>query len=227
MIVAARNLNAPVKARPADREIAQAALDKGDHFIAAAVRLQKAVGLEQLEQRVFIIGQTEKPAFLDRPLNRRPLWGKLRIALAFDQFAFVIISFVADGIPAFIAVEIKVALGLHRLPNGLTGFVVILFNCSDKTVKADVERIIHCAEIARHLIGEFARRDALLLSFAGHFEPVLIRARLKTNIAAPQTLETRDNIGRNRFICVANMRATIGIVDRGGDIEGFRHWPAR
>ena len=39
------------------------------------------------------------------------------------------------------------------------------------------------------------------------------------HVAALGALEPRHHVGGNRFIGVADMRTTIGVADRGGDVE--------
>ena len=56
------------------------------------------------------------------------------------------------------------------------------------------------------------------MGLSGHFEAVLIGARLEPHFATAKTLEPRDDIRRNGLIGVANMRAAIGIADGRGDV---------
>ena len=60
---------------------------------------------------------------------------------------------------------------------------------------------------ARHFLGEAGRRDALLARRLGHFEAVLVGAGQEEDVAAPEPLEARDRIGRDRLIGMADMRA--------------------
>ena len=53
----------------------------------------------------------------------------------------------------------------------------------------------------------------------GHLQPVLVGAGEKKHILAVEPLKTRQRIGRDRLIGVANVRQTVGVRDSGRDIE--------
>ena len=118
MIGRSRHFHAPVKAGPRDAEVAQATLDKADHFVAAAIGTDEVglVGIKS-EQPVLIVRQAEEPAFLDGPFDRRSLWRQARAALPVGQFLFLVIRLVTDRIPTLVAVEIQVPICLHRFPD--------------------------------------------------------------------------------------------------------------
>src|SRR3546814_18906042 len=42
----------------------------------------------------------------------------------------------------------------------------------------------------------------------------------ESDVTAARALKPRHDIGRDRFISVADMRTAIGVADRGGDVEG-------
>ena len=148
-------------------------------------------------------------------------------ALAFDQFAFVVIGFVANRVPAFVAIEIEVALLLHRLPDRLARAVVIGIGGADKTVVGNVQNIEQFLEMARHFIRELTRRAADVAGFLGHLQTVFVGPCLEADFTAAQALEAGDNISRDRLVGMADMRLAIGIVDRGGEVIGFSHRLAR
>jgi hypothetical protein len=52
---------------------------------------------------------------------------------------------------------------------------------------------------------------------------MLVGAGLEEDVAAVLALETRDRVGGDHLIGVPDMRAAIGIMDRGGDVEGIGH----
>src|SRR3546814_1876222 len=49
---------------------------------------------------------------------------------------------------------------------------------------------------------------------------MFVGARDHPHVAAAHPLEPRHRVGGDRLIGMADMRATIGIADRGGDVEG-------
>ena len=78
MVLAAWNLDAPVKAGARDGQVFQPAFYKFDCFIFTALGAHELwVGRVIIQQRLFIFGQPEKPAFFNRPLNRCALGGQL------------------------------------------------------------------------------------------------------------------------------------------------------
>jgi hypothetical protein len=52
---------------------------------------------------------------------------------------------------------------------------------------------------------------------------MLVGARLEAHVASQSALETRDGVGGDRLISMADVRRTIGIADRGRDVEGLGH----
>ena len=61
------------------------------------------------EQLILIFGQAEEPRLLLCPFNGRALGGQLDAPFPVDQLFLIIKGFIADGIPTFIAVKIKIA----------------------------------------------------------------------------------------------------------------------
>ena len=177
----------------------------------------------QRQQLVLILVEPEEPAFLDRPFDRRALGRDLAPLPVFDQLVLAIIGLVADRVPAFVAIEIQVAIGLHRLPDGLAGAVVVVLRGLDEAIIADIKSVTHFLEILRHFIRQRARRGLQLARFLQHLQTMHVGTGLEAHVTAHQPLETRDDIGGDRLIGVADMRATIGIADRGGDIIRFAH----
>src|SRR5687767_6985868 len=52
---------------------------------------------------------------------------------------------------------------------------------------------------------------------------MLVGAGHEEDVAAAEALEARDRVGRDRLIGMAYVRRTVGIADRGGDVEGVSH----
>src|SRR3546814_1713323 len=117
--------NAPIETRPRNREVRQAATNEAQDFIPSAIGLDKFwIALDMRDQPVGIGGQTEKPAFLDGPFNRRTLGGEFDVPFPFGQFLFIVKSFVANRIPAFVTALIDIAICFHRLTQGLARGIV-------------------------------------------------------------------------------------------------------
>ncbi len=221
MIRRAGHLHAPVEGRARDAEILQARLDEAQHFVAAALGLDELgmLGVE-LEQRFLIFGETEEPAFLDRPLDRRTLWRELLAILAVYDLLVAIIGFVAHRVPALVAAGVKIAGIRHGLPDRLAGIMVRGLSRADKAVIADAKSIIHFLEVGRHFFGKLGRRYVPRTRRLGHLQAMLVGAGLEENVAAHHPRGACDRVGRDRLIGMADVRPSIGIGNRRGDGEG-------
>ena len=98
---------------------------------------------------------------------------------------------------------------------------------ADETVVRDVQCIEQILEVPGHFVGEVARGLAQVACLLSHLQTMLVGPCLEPHFASTQALEAGDDIGRDRFIGMADMRLAIGIVDRSGKVVGFSHWPAR
>src|SRR3982751_1392215 len=56
-----------------------------------------------------------------------------------------------------------------------------------------------------------------------HLQPVLVGTGLEADFTPLTALKTRDGVGGDRFIRVANMRRTVRVADGSGDVEGVAH----
>src|SRR5205085_7913503 len=130
----------------------EAAFDEAHHLVAPGVRTDEArVGFVMLEQPVLIGREAEEPALLDRPLGERALGRELLAGLGGVKLLLVIIGFVADRVPAFVAAVIGVALVRHRLPDRLAGAVMVGLGRPDEAIERDLKTFVHTAEKRRHL----------------------------------------------------------------------------
>ena len=105
--------------------------------------------------------------------------------------------------------------------------MVVIIRGADKSIIGDIKFIEQIPEMARHFICQFARSHPQIARLLRHFQAMLIRPRLKTNLAPHQPLETGNDIGSNRFIGMADMWLAIGVVDCGGNVIRISHWLAR
>src|SRR4051795_7972938 len=108
MMVAVGHRDAPVETGAGNAEILQPAFDKAQNFVTAGIGLNevRVLGIV-IEQRLLIFGKAEEPALLDRPFDRRALRRQLCASLIVGELVFLVISLVADGVPTFVAVEVK------------------------------------------------------------------------------------------------------------------------
>ena len=222
MVRRTRHFDAPIKAGARYAQILQSAFDEAKHFIAAAFGADK-FGLfgKELEQWFLIFRQAKEPGFFGCPLNGRPLWRQLRARSIGLQLTLIIESLIANRIPAFVSIKVKVACCFHRLPQSLASNSVPGFGGADECVERYVKFRTHIFEIACHFIREFKRLAPCRPRSLDHFEAMFIRAGHKADIAAHEPLKTRNGVGCNGFISMADVRLTVGIGYCGGDIKGF------
>jgi hypothetical protein len=223
VVLAAGHLDAPVEAGAADREVAQPALDEAPDLVQAARRAHEVgiVAVER-EQRLLVLRQAEEPGFLDRPFDRRALRRELFAPLALRQLALVVIGLVAHRVPALVAVEVEVAVRLHRPPDRLARAVVLVLGGAEEAVVGNSRRS-NRARKWFDISSPVARGDAQLARLLRHLEPVLVGPGLEAHLAAHQPLEAGDDVGRDRLVGMADVRLAVGIMDRGGDVVGLSH----
>jgi hypothetical protein len=90
-------------------------------------------------------------------------------------------------------------------------------------VIAHIQFVPQSDELFGHGGDELLRRNTLFLGRSLHFLPVLIDAGEKENIFTLQPMIARDDIGQHFLVGMPYMRRRVGVIDRGGDEEGFRH----
>ena len=147
VVIAARNLDPPVKAGARHGKIAQPCFYEGDHLVAAAFRAQETGSFQEGQQLVLIGGETKEPAFLNGPFDRCALGRELLAALALGQLALVVIGFVADRVPAFVAIEIEVAIRFHAPPQFLGRGMVARFRGAQEYVIGHIQSVAHINEM--------------------------------------------------------------------------------
>src|SRR5258708_20666371 len=96
-----------------------------------------------VEQRPLVFGQPKEPALLNRPLNRRAVRRELCAVFGADEFVRLVISLVADRVPTFIAIEVKVSPLLHRLPDRSALSIMILLRSANESIVRHLKHIAH------------------------------------------------------------------------------------
>src|SRR5215203_1814148 len=81
----------------------------------------------------------------------------------------------------------------------------------------DARKVLEACGVA---IREFAGPQALALSGLYHLETVLVGAGEKEHLAALEPAPAGDRVGRDHLVGMPNMRLTVGIGDRSGDVIG-------
>ena len=132
--------------------------------------------LVQRQQFLLIFGQFEKPCLFCGPLHRRALWREFLAPLACLQLIFCVKGLVAYRIPAFIAIEIQIAIGLHCFPQSLAGFMMRRLAGTPEAIMIYIKLLAHLYEIRRHFISKFDRINTGVTSRLDHFQPMFVGA---------------------------------------------------
>ena len=163
----------------------------------------------------------KKVALLLDPFDRRAVRAKPLALVVEPRLAFVVIGLVAHRVPAGIFVEIDVAVRLHALPDRVRGAVVARLGGADEVVVRELEFFHHGLE-ARHVaLDQLPRRQIFLGRRLQHFDAVLVGAGEEEYVAAVEPGKASDGVGGDRFIGVADMRRTVRVRNRGGDVIGL------
>src|ERR1700730_1503324 len=172
----------------------------------------------EIEQLLLVGGELEKIALLLDPFDRRTLRADTFARVVEPGLVLVVIRFIAHRGPAGILAEVNVARRFHLLPDGDRRTMVALFGGSDEYVVRAVESLHHGLE-TRHVAFDQLRWGELLLRRSlQHFDAVLIGTGDEEHVVAVEPHETRDCIGRDRLVGMADMGRAIGIGDGRGEI---------
>src|SRR5262249_20112002 len=114
--------------------------------------------------------------------------------------------------------EINIARRLHPLPDTNRCTMMARFGGADELVVRAVEPLHHLLE-ARHVAFDQLRWGELLLRRGlQHFNAVLVGAADEEHVVAVEPHETRECIGRDRLVGMADMGRAIGIGDGRGEV---------
>ena len=146
MVGRTRYRNAPVEAGARDAEVLETAFDEAQDLVPPALGPDEVrIFAIQLKEPLLVFRKAEEPGLLCRPLDGRALGRQLLAALSRDELAFIVECFVADRIPALVAIEVKVARLFHRLPDGDAGAVVPRLGRPDERIVGDIQFRAHIA----------------------------------------------------------------------------------
>jgi hypothetical protein len=105
----------------------------------------------------------------------------------------------------------------------LNDFLVPITRCLCPFIVSDIQLLPQIDELLSDAFNEFCRWYARFRCRLLDLLSVLIDAGQKENVFAFEPMIARNHIGQHFFVSVANMRRRIGIIDRRGDEECFRH----
>ena len=89
---------------------------------------------------------------------------------------------------------------------------------ADEIVVGTAQHLDHAAENSGIAVGQFDGRDPFLLGRLLHLLPMLVGACQEEDVLAVKAGKTGQDIRRDGRVGVADMRDTVGIEDRRGDV---------
>src|SRR5581483_3712859 len=211
---------APLDRGPADRKVAQALLYERDHFVAA--RLGKdEIGLVfvELQQPVLEFGELEiEILFGDR--LRGPSAIRARIA----GFRFADVEFVEDAILSGVGAFVDITVLETPVEQVLDHAGVLGVGGALEPVDLQAQDFPLPAEFLRNEIGELLRRPAGGAGGALDLLAMLVGAGGEDyRLEALHALKALDRVGGDGRIGVADVRSSVDVVDRRGEVV-FAHF---
>ena len=216
--------HAPVERGPRDRQIAQPTGDEADHLVAPHVGCDEVrMGAVVLEQLVAVGRQPEEVGLLLGPRHRRARLDRDPHAVAFLDLVLGEEPLVAHRVPARVSAQVDVAGVVHPPPDLLGGAEMVGVAGADEPVERDVEALLHALEHLGVGAGQLGGRHTELGGGLGHLLAVDVGAGQEPHVEAVESLEPGDGVGGDLLVGVADVRRTVGVVDRRGDVVGLAH----
>ena len=213
-----RQRNPPLQRRAADREIAQPAAHKRDHFIAARLRADEfRVFLIVGEQALLEGRELEEIVFFRNGLGRP---AALRAGIARPTFRGV--EFIGDAILPRVIAFIDIAVFPDRFENLPHRCRMFLVGSPNEGVKFNPQAPPLFPKQRRDLVGELLRREAGGLGRALHLLPMLIGPAEQEGVVALHLLIPANRVGHNGAVGVPQVRRRVYVVERSCQIE-FLH----
>ena len=98
-----------------------------------------------------------------------------------------------------------------------------IFGRANEIVVTDVESFPEIVIVRDDAIGELDRQHAFLRGAPLDFLSMLVGAGEEPNVVAHPPPMSRDHIGDDVLVHVADVREVVDVMDRGGEVELFRH----
>ena len=127
-------------------------------------------------------------------------------ALAVHQLGFRPEGLAGRAVHPLIGPLVDVSLGVHALEDLLHLLLMAIIGGADEFIIGNIQHIAHALDDARHIVHEFPGGHPGFLGLQLNLLPVLVRARLKEDIIAFLSPETRDAVRQHNLIIVAYVR---------------------
>ena len=200
--------------RPGDAEVLESGADECQRLVAPGRRVDAyEIGLEDLENLIFVAGEPEEPVALGDRLGRGEMLG----AAAVDQLGGGVELLAAGAVEALVAAQIKIrgALAPELLD---AGSVPRVGAGPDEVVERQVERPAQGGEPGR--VGGDERADVLARSPGrGHvLQRVVVRAGQEADRLAAQPPVPGEHIGLHQLERMTQMRGRVDVRNGGRQI---------
>jgi hypothetical protein len=207
----------PGEAGPRDGEVLEPLLDEGDDLAPAGLGADELrVVAVVLQQPVGVLGDAEEVVLLPDGVDR----SAVDRAVAVDQLLGAVELLAGHTVQALVAVQVDVALVVQLLPQVLHGQHVALLGGADEVVVGDVQLGPGGLPPLHDLVGPGLRVEPAGLGRPGHLLAVLVGPGEEQHPVPVGTTPTRQHVGRDGGVGVADVRQVVDVVDRGGELEG-------
>ena len=170
--------------------------------------------LVELEQLVLKGGEPEEVVFLGDDFRGAAALGTIdRVGIVGD------VEIVVDAVAALVKGFVDVARVAGAEKQAAHGAQMIGGGSAHEMGVADAESVPERAKNGGVAVDQFARGDTQFGGGAGDVLAVLVGAGEKSDVVTLHPFEARNRIGHQRGVRRADVRAGIGVVDRGGQVE--------
>ncbi len=212
-----RHRNSPVEAAPGNTQVFEPLVDKGQHLVDAALRLEEIRRLKQLHEAVGVVRKPEEIRFFLRLFHGPPAVG----TQAFGKLVLCPERLAGRAVPADVFGFVNVTLLVHLQENLLHALLVPRLRRADKVVVGDLHRLPQLQNAFDDRIDVFLRLLPPRLGQLLNLLTVLVGSRQEHDVAPRQALKSRHGIGHHRAIRVTDVEVVAGVVNGRGDVKRF------
>mmetsp|Transcript_15088 Transcript_15088/g.38259 ORF Transcript_15088/g.38259 Transcript_15088/m.38259 type:complete len:502 (-) Transcript_15088:134-1639(-) len=210
--------DAPLEVAPRDADVSHGLLETAQHLLASSLGLHELGVLAHVpHQPVLVPRHLEEVGVLVHAHQRIAAGGILVLVL----FGLAVRheGLLARVVPALVLALVDVAVRQRPLEHEAHQLLVTIAGGADKVVVAAVQPLGHLLELGRVLVADGDRLEVLLLGRLCNLQTVLIAAGAKKHITSGKTKETSNAIGSDRFVGMAHVGVSIGVVNSCRDVE--------
>src|SRR5216683_1562802 len=216
----AGNGNAPANRSSRDAQVAEAAFDKTENFVATGFGLDE-IGMlgVPIEKRLLECGELEVEIGFGNGFRGTAAIGAVLAGLYVD------VGVVVDAVLAGVVSGVDETIVSALLEKPLHGVRVLQVGSTNKFVALDTEFVPEGAPLRGHFRDEFGFRNAGLFRGALDVDAVLIGAGGHDHVVAAHAFVAADGVAHDGRVSVADMRQAVRVVNRRGQVKlGLIGW---